>query len=538
MISLIKGKYRQFILIIVISCIVLKQWIYSFYVTLTNSFFAFPEYGSDVTHNLARARMVWLGNPPQQVAGDGLSDGMSSSLEYILYFLPTKVMHFFGTKDMFAYFTFLLVFVTIAVNIGLIFSLSSKFIHSSKFQILSVLGYLYGSDLLNVLNTNSTGSLLAARWPSSVFNSIFVLVFLNSLFSAASKIQFFIKLITLIFSLHTYFYSWQILFTILFVSIILTYATKDYQNFKHLSILFLIALPFLIHKIYLIYESHFSPRSSFYELIVGLSRTNQLSVTKLLIYLLLLLIISILLKKSFSKTTKKLVATIFLTSVILLNQQFITGFQVQPGHYHWYFIFPFTNFLSIIMFSQLLDLFKHKNFLNYILNGVNLMLCLTLLWMNSGTVYHTPNYYFSKNGILPERNQRFIAFPDTLEIFFIFNSDKTPSYTWHSINYPSVDSQYKVLLHSLLTKRIFSDSQNATAIRSTSSAHSHLEKVRNHSPIIYKELYDISNNELVELVFVAFNLDKIYIDSLENEISCESLEIKRKCSGDIFLTIQ
>ncbi|MBI4053929.1 MAG: hypothetical protein HY397_01210, partial [Candidatus Doudnabacteria bacterium] len=73
---------------------------------------------------------------------------------------------------------------------------------------------------------------------------------------------------------------------------------------------------------------------------------------------------------------------------ILINQQIITGYRLFPGHWHWYYIVPFSILLALVV---VFELFKKQKIIKIALFTVIALAALSNGVLSQKTFYHTKN---------------------------------------------------------------------------------------------------------------------------------------------------
>ncbi len=233
-------------------------------------------------------------------------------------------------------------------------------------------------------------------------------------------------------SFYSYIYIWTLYLS--FMGLLGAYSLfcKEYRRVKDLTIfflaLFLAAFPYVLNAIR-------ASRNPWYQETVmrlGLVHGRTPVVGSIV---LILLILPWLFWGRLGKNRVG-VASLAWASLIVLNQQLVTGVSVVPAHYHWYFIKPITGILCTILFGSWVGDLIWKNNSSLYRWRFPLATIVVLVAFFWGGMYQYRSYQFARifwtdqqkaAGVLQrmnqERGKRIIVYADG------FLRDLIPIYT-------------------------------------------------------------------------------------------------------------
>ncbi|MBX4189739.1 hypothetical protein KW791_00355 [Candidatus Parcubacteria bacterium] len=304
---------------------------------------------------------------------------------------------------------------------GWIFELSS----SRSLASLSPLFVIFGINLLNprdllnlrLLHTSLDSFLPYTRPFSPLISSLFLFPGLWGIHRLVSKglslrSSIALGLITG-FSLYEYVYTWTILTVVLGLYFLYFFILRDKTKIKSFipSLLThgVISLPVFLNS----FKARLDPDYIYTTARHGLvhTRTPILGSFVILGFLALLF----LWPKKF-RDIRHFFLFVFLALIIVLNQQIITGFTIQPGHYHWFYVKPLcvivVGFIVIYWIEKIVSIRKWATLL-FVSIGLVLLFNGIVIQTNSYKAnYHTfiknqnyaPLLYFFDDSYPQEKN--------------------------------------------------------------------------------------------------------------------------------------
>jgi len=270
------------------------------------------------------------------------------------YVLPSLIFHIplvytlIGNQFILPFILFLLVYFLIYKLID--FDDINKKLTATSGASLVVLGY----DLIdihflwNVLSgrADSAGWLIWARPVNPILGAIFLFAFLLCLFRVLKnneKLNIFLASLFLALMVGSYFFSWGMALSILFILGIIFLIKKDYIKIK--KILHILFLTFILTIPYW-YLIFLASKSAWYkdaQRMSGLLHTHQVVINKLLLFSLAAYVLFYIYQKFYKNYILQkswlVICLVFLIGGLwAFNQQIITGIVIWPFHFTQYSI--------------------------------------------------------------------------------------------------------------------------------------------------------------------------------------------------------
>src|SRR3989344_4499836 len=174
--------------------------------------------------------------------------------------------------------------------------------------------------------------LILYGWLLEIFSlglwGIYRLAYNKMSFKAAGVIGVLIGL-----SLYEYIYTWTFIVVVLGLYLLCLLVKKEWEKFKYFFVVFafngLVALPFFVNLLRGRSDEDYIYTTSR----LGLIHTHA---PILGAWVVLGFLFIIFLWPTAYQNTKYFFIILFGALAVVLNQQLVTGFQIQPGHYHWF----------------------------------------------------------------------------------------------------------------------------------------------------------------------------------------------------------
>ena len=233
-------------------------------------------------------------------------------------------------------------------------------------SLLVVLGYdlVDYNFLWHFLNGNvdPAGWLIWARPVNPILGAIFLfsfLLFILRVFKINNKkTDIFVAGLFLALMISSYFFSWGMAFSILFILGIIFLIKKDYIKIKKLFYIFFVAIIITIPYWFLVFSASKSVWYKDAQKMSGLLHTHQMVVNKILLLSLVFYILFYVYQKFYKNYIIQKDWFVICVSFIIgglwaFNQQIITGIVIWPFHFVQYSI-PLAIISLILMFYYIL----------------------------------------------------------------------------------------------------------------------------------------------------------------------------------------
>jgi hypothetical protein len=227
-----------------------------------------------------------------------------------------------------------------------------KLTGNKKWSIIGTCLIMFGSPLTSLVDIKHIISLdpvytqfsLFSRPINPQFSFIFFAVYLYFLYSIIKENKRWISVMLGIifgFCIYLYFYTFLFIVALNVVSIVFFIFYKD-KRYVSISLIFatIIGLCIGLREILELYSLYSSPLLSLVsDLKISSSNRPVLGIFQAFSYLIFL--IYLFSDKIHRKNPQTLfISTLLLTTFVVLNQQVITHYSIQYGHFHWYFNVP------------------------------------------------------------------------------------------------------------------------------------------------------------------------------------------------------
>jgi hypothetical protein len=313
----------------------------------------FPSYQRDEMHIIARARAGWENRNLIEVFSNSNfypQDGLMVPFEYILFYLIRPIGYLgFDFKFVYLATCILSVFLCLKIVYAFFFDLTKRNYIATFLTFL-----LCFNDLFERFSLHPSEPLLIARWPFPAIHYAIIFQFLriNQTRLVRSKYDGLITSSLIGLSFYSYFYTWQILGAIIISLLVIHLVHKDMKSFKNLLLYSIGGLFLATPFIWKLIKSLDTEESKFSELFMssmGKVNTRQIELT---VSIVVLILIAIYLKLMLKSKYSQFAFLASFSSLMVYNQQFFSGIQIQPGHYHWYWIKPIAYvLLALILFE-------------------------------------------------------------------------------------------------------------------------------------------------------------------------------------------
>lgn len=427
--------------LVIIFCICLNPilWYDSFFESRKNRFFAYPSFSSDEYHYIARAKQVWNGNSVTSISRDSYNDGIQSIVENIFF----SIGRIFQSSNSLFY----MFFIAIAV-ISSIAAVTSFFFLVSKLTktnnkignqiiiLIFLLIMIWVESYKIETNPTNTGF---ERWPTPslhylIINLLFIIL-LNSSYSYKDTISLVALLSS---SVYLYFYTWQITLTISCLFLILNLVRKKSKNVGILSTSIIISLVIGIpyyRNLLQTRENRDNLSNIFFERQMGLINSNSFNSSKLLVIGCLILLLVLKVRQKFTLSFQLITGCIVLAGIIVLNQNLLTGYVIQPGHYYWYFIAPYIYLVSIIVIIELIS----SRILKFTVIPLALILLFSYFNLANNTKNYVPEDEYNRLGtdILTSLPRNTYSLNNNIDTFLSINANNSPALIQWMIYYPN-----------------------------------------------------------------------------------------------------
>ncbi|MBI2020931.1 hypothetical protein HYS99_00265 [Candidatus Giovannonibacteria bacterium] len=203
-----------------------------------------------------------------------------------------------------------------------------------------------------------------ARPIRPLFSAIFLFLFLyffNKCLKETNKKYIYLSGATLGALFYVYFYAWTYAGAVIFVSLLLNAVLRDFGQIKKIVLVGVTALAvgaYPLIKLFSVINSELGRRLLFFS---GETLSGSFVFSKIALVPVFLLIPYF--YKNRMQKNSILLFSLFLGNWFVLNQHIITGREIQPWHYFWYFVIPVSIFVVLIIAADLLKSFKYKNIL-------------------------------------------------------------------------------------------------------------------------------------------------------------------------------
>lgn len=379
-VSFIKSRANSLALIL-ISSIVFLPWASKFIQTIKSGILSYPSFQRDEMHYVARARAGWENRNLIEVFSNSnhySTDGLMQPLEYMLFNLlrPLKIL-----QIDFVYAYLFVVLVTVIICTWAVYNFFLEFTHSKSISFAST-SLLYFNDIFEKWSTQPSEALLVSRWPFPMIHYFVIFQFLRLILIRKNVGSLDgIKLSLLVaLGFYSYFYTWQVLGALILAMLLIFLLRGEKQLFSHLFRYALLgaflAIPYLYKQINSLHPEELELSQLFLQS-MGKFQTRQIQVT---VSMLILLFVAIYLKTTAKTQLLDLASIVTFSSILIYNQQVITGIQIQPGHYHWYWIKPMS---FVLIFLVLTREFLKKDYRKLFASFLAIFLVILSIFQNT-----------------------------------------------------------------------------------------------------------------------------------------------------------
>jgi hypothetical protein len=414
-------------------------WIAACYGVLIHDRYLFPTFSGDGTHYLARAKQYWLGKSPTNLVSGSShkEDGFGNAAEYIL--LPLGKL-FQSNNKAFALTISLIAFVGSVLGVLTFYYLLRKLEFTEIRASIGAIFTVLLSDLLPLhsgsLQTFTT-SFFISRWPTPSFHYVLINLLLLYMLARLTLRRIIILIVVFSLSFYLYFYTWQVLVSILLVWQLKVIFERDWRIFAKINTVFLLGL-ILAWPIISKLIGHSGQLNSIeYQFFIHTTgyrevRTVNFASLTLLLGILIFMTMVTGLSSQYSKNQVFIIRLIFLSSLIIQSQSLISGREVQPGHYYWYFEKPYAFFCIYILLNK----FWRK----YDLQVQSLVLCLlsifVLMNIQNPAVGEKAFKEMPSLSTINRLGNHAITFDNSLIQYWAVNSNTSPLPVMHMVYYP------------------------------------------------------------------------------------------------------
>lgn len=320
----------------------------------------------DLPHYLARSRKVWNCQDFSALVGanhENLADGLNNVIELFFFSWGCKLSL---SSNTFAIYLFSLVFVTTLISLITFYLLFRKILGGKIIAAFALILFIMVNNSLDSFSIELPNAFELERWPIPPLHYILINVFLlNILEYVNSKRRLFSLSLLFGLSFYVYFYTWQIVLAILLVMLLMSLVTKQRARVKHYTIVTClgigIAFPSILNLLEIRSASSRGIAAQFFRNINGVTYDREVSIS---LYMILGLALTLFIYRwPFGKDVKLLrvfTVLVALTSIVIYNQNVVTGISIQKGHYFWYFIKPYTLLLLLLVLMELISTIVSK----------------------------------------------------------------------------------------------------------------------------------------------------------------------------------
>ena len=296
---------------------------------------------------------------------------------------------------------------------------------------------IFDGRKISILETN-----LYLRWPAPIIHYSLVFLVLIILFRSV-HLKYIKSALVFSYSVYFYFYTWQIIGSIIFVHFCYDLLRRQriyWKDFCFSLVLIISSLiPYLL-RLYTLRKNLDPIDYKFLEVTNRLELSRSPSVTISLIILLFSFFLAIYMK--LPEICVRTTFILFSVSAIVLNQNIVTGYEIQPGHFHWYFVYPMTFFVISLIISEWMCRFLSKKHLMIKFTSIFLVLIVLAFQIRSTivafkAVSNIDDYRQIQLADLENIRGRYLTFDSDISYFLDTSSHLNPYYDQdYGIMYP------------------------------------------------------------------------------------------------------
>lgn len=450
---------RHLTLLLLISTSVLTSlpWLYALYGTLQQDKFLFPSFSGDETHYLSRAKQYWLGEHPTKLVSPSLTrDGFGNSAERIFYFLSKILGN--GNYSFAITSSLIAITSTLAAIFTFYFLLRkleiSRILASCGCFFVAVFADLFPDKIFSL--NSLTSSLLIARWPAPSVHFALINMMIILLLSAKNRLRYILLSVILASGFYLYFYTWQIMLALIFVKLVIDAFAKQSQEFRGLfaSTIFGILLAFpIISELNSQLNKTLKSNDSFFIFTNGYVQIRTFHLTKITLFLGFFIIALLFFRSKvfFSVRQKNFIHLVFFASVVIQGQSLLTGKEVQPGHYYWYFEKPYAALVFFLLTTRLL--LKSTFLLSILFTMINVVILFVDLSQTKSQFVYAEN--LPSLSFIQQMGAHSFTFDEELSAYWQVNASSSPLPIAHMVYYPSSE-RYSLrfcAMHNLWNER-------------------------------------------------------------------------------------
>lgn len=456
-------KYYSFIskhsLYFSLNIILFLPWIPSLLFASSSHYLEIIPFQLDQMHYLARTVSVWQGknisstflsNPSSKI------DGLGSLIDYI-FFSINKVPILNNVN--YRVWIYLVIVFAIFMCTYAIYSFSFFMIKDWRKSALLAACFICIPDFINTKISDFSQPWLIDRWPVPALHYSLIFLYLRYLLDTNNRHR--TIFMTLIFSgsFYTYFYTWQAITAITLGYCVYSLLKNRNELRKIFSILTMVTILAIPYFWLLFNELLMGDDSKSFAFIIGLEHSRLPTINKTTAIIALILIF--VLRKIEDPTFIILVFIIFIAIVVVNNQQLITGLELQPGHFHWYFAQPFLFYFIIYVFLKWEENRTNSksylmNFLFFTILSISAYMSIQMMFVQAKQIDRSS--IFSQNSEVNSNLESNVFIPDlNIANQFVLNSNM--QIYWHPFaNFYPISRQR--MIDSILINGIWKNSQN------------------------------------------------------------------------------
>lgn len=456
-------KYYSFIskhaLYFALNIILFLPWIPSLLFASSHNYFEIIPFQLDEMHYLARTFSVWhsknisstfLSNPSSNI------DGLGSLIDYI--FFSINKISILNNID-YQVWIYLVIVFSILMSTYAIYSFSFFLKKDWRKSALLTACFICIPDFVNTKISDFNQPWLIDRWPVPALHYSLIFLYLRYLLDINKRNR--TILMTLIFSgsFYTYFYTWQILTSITLgycVYCLLKNRNELRRIFLVLAMVAILAIPYFWVLFNQLLMGKDSKSLAF---IIGLEHSRLPIIGKTTAMIALIWIFA--LRKIEDPAFISLVFVIFVAILLVNNQQLITGLELQPGHFHWYFAQPFLFYFIIYVFLEWEE--NRANSKLYLINPLYFTIFFIIAYISIEMMFVQSkqidrNSIFSQNSAVYSNLRSNFFIPD-LKIANQFVLNSNMQIYWHPFANFYPNSRQR-MIDSILINGIWKNYQN------------------------------------------------------------------------------
>lgn len=411
-------------------------WIFSLFAVVFSDRFVFPSFGGDETHYLARAKQYWLGHSPVSLVSgvNGNQDGFGNAAESIFYPLGHIFNH---SNRSFAIAAILIALSSTVFAVITFYQLLIKLQLSKSLAALGVSLVCIFSEFILSPNTHSDLTFSIARWPAPSLHYVLINLVLILLLGKPSNKNSLQIGATLAVGFYLYFFTWQVILAIVFAQLLISLYRKEWKYSYNLVLGTLIAVLLaspIILKLARTLQTSTSSVNDFFIFTLGYREIRVFNLANITILLGGFIFLSFLArnKQFYSKEQKQILNTILLSSLIIQSQSLITGREIQPGHYYWYFEKPYAILGIYILIARFI-----RHFESFVLS----ILIVTLLLASIAIGYQAKERAnkidsLPSIGFLNTLGNHAFTFSKSISGYWAVTSSTSPMPILHMVYYP------------------------------------------------------------------------------------------------------